>query len=144
MSEGDDERRDGSADDLLRAAPGMARLAGEAWWRTAEWTVDAAGRVLRAALSRPPPVEPSGEGEADADPPEPAAREEDSSAAALRARGEELLRRSADVDFEEDTHPAYARILSQLAPDEARILRLLAAQGPQPSVDVRTARPLRI
>jgi Abortive infection alpha len=34
-------------------------------------------------------------------------------------------------------HPAYARILTELAPDEGRILRLLATEGPQPSVDVR-------
>src|SRR2546430_4511653 len=51
----DDEQRNGTADDLLRAAPGLARIAGEAWWRTAEWTVDTSlrtsSRVLRAALS---------------------------------------------------------------------------------------------
>ena len=35
------------------------------------------------------------------------------------------------------THPAYARILTELAPDEGRILRLLATEGSQPSVDVR-------
>ena len=56
----------------------------------------------------------------------------------LRERGEELLRRSADVNFDEGSHPAYARILDDLAPDEARILRLLADEGPQPSVDVRS------
>jgi hypothetical protein len=60
----------------------------------------------------------------------------------LRARGAELLYHSADVRFTEDTHPAYARILEELAPDEARILRFLAIEGPQPSVDVRTSRPL--
>jgi hypothetical protein len=56
----------------------------------------------------------------------------------LREIGAELLRRSADVNFDEGTHPAYARILEDLAPDEARILRLLATGGPQPSVDVRS------
>lgn len=56
----------------------------------------------------------------------------------LRERGAELLRRSADVHFDESLHPAYERILSQLAPDEARILRLLAQRGAQPSVDVRS------
>lgn len=60
----------------------------------------------------------------------------------LRERGAELLRRSADVNFEEDTHPAYERILADLAPDEARILRLLVRDGPQPSVDVRSGLPL--
>jgi abortive infection alpha-like protein len=56
----------------------------------------------------------------------------------LRERGAELLRRSADVDYDLDAHPAYARILSEIAPDEARILRLLAQKGPRPAVDVRT------
>ncbi|BAW09901.1 conserved hypothetical protein [Nocardia seriolae] len=62
----------------------------------------------------------------------------------LRRRGDALLARSADVYFTEDVHPAYDRILDQLAPDEARILRFMALQGPQPSVDVRTNRPLGI
>lgn len=57
----------------------------------------------------------------------------------LRRRGAELLRRSSDVTDEEDIHPAYARILESLSPDEARILRLLTLEGPQPSVDVRSA-----
>jgi hypothetical protein len=34
------------------------------------------------------------------------------------------------------------RILEELAPDEARILRLLMLEGPQPSVDVRTGGPI--
>src|SRR3954469_9629809 len=60
--------------------------------------------------------------------------------AALRARGAELLRRSADVepDDEGEAHPAYVKILEELAPDEARILRLMMIEGAQPSVDVRT------
>lgn len=58
--------------------------------------------------------------------------------AELRERGAELLRRSADIDHDLDAHPAYARILSELHPDEARILRLLAVKGPRPAVDVRT------
>ncbi len=61
----------------------------------------------------------------------------------LRERGEELLQRSRDVWGEDDeTHPAYARILGDLAPDEARILLLLLRGGPQPSVDVRTGGPV--
>jgi hypothetical protein len=55
----------------------------------------------------------------------------------LRKRGAELLRESADVSTDDRTHPAYARIISELAPDESRILRLLASDGPQPTVDVR-------
>jgi hypothetical protein len=49
------------------------------------------------------------------------------------------LRASADVSTEDGTHPAYGRILAELAPDEGRILRLLALQGPQPAIDVRAA-----
>jgi hypothetical protein len=65
-------------------------------------------------------------------------------ATSLRDLGAELLRRSADVRYEEGAHPAYERILSDLAPDEGRILRLLATQGPQPAVDVRTGWPLNV
>jgi hypothetical protein len=58
---------------------------------------------------------------------------------ALRARGAELLRRSAAGEPDESSHPAYATILEQMAPDEARILRLLCTDGDQPAVDVRSA-----
>ena len=51
------------------------------------------------------------------------------------------MRRSRDVWYEEDAHPAYERILEELAPDEARIL-LPRSEGPQPSVDVRTGGPI--
>ncbi|HET9141046.1 Abi-alpha family protein [Actinophytocola sp.] len=70
--------------------------------------------------------------------------ENGTSAQELQALGENLLRRSADVTVTEEGHPAYARILSELAPDEARILRYLYLHGPQPSIDVRTNRPLGI
>lgn len=70
-------------------------------------------------------------------------REEQPPEKSLRARGEELLARSRDVWSEEGgIHPAYARILDDLAPDEARILLLLLRGGPQPSVDVRTGGPV--
>jgi hypothetical protein len=58
---------------------------------------------------------------------------------ALRAQGAELLRQSADVSSDDRLHPAFGRILGELAPDEGRILRLLAQDGPQPVVDVRAA-----
>lgn len=64
--------------------------------------------------------------------------------AELRRRGDSLLAMSADVTFDDDVHPAYGRILGELAPDEARMLRYFALNGPQPSVDVRTNRPLGI
>jgi hypothetical protein len=60
----------------------------------------------------------------------------------LRDDGEALLRKSRDVHYAEDAHPAYARILSELAPDEGRILHLLLLKGPQPAVDVRTGGPI--
>ncbi|MFL6107222.1 MAG: Abi-alpha family protein, partial [Marmoricola sp.] len=60
----------------------------------------------------------------------------------LRERGEDLLRRSRDVWSDDQAHPAYARILDEVAPDEARILLLLLRGGPQPSVDVRTGGPV--
>lgn len=59
----------------------------------------------------------------------------------LREMGQELLSRSRDVWNTDEGHPAYERILGELAPDEARILMLLLTGGPQPSVDVRTGGP---
>jgi hypothetical protein len=60
----------------------------------------------------------------------------------LSEEGAALLHKSRDVRYDVDAHPAYERILSELAPDEARILRLMLLDGPQPSVDVRTGGPL--
>lgn len=62
--------------------------------------------------------------------------------ASLRELGQQLLDRSRDVWDTDEGHPAYERILSELAPDEARILMLLLTGGPQPSVDVRTGGPI--
>jgi hypothetical protein len=56
----------------------------------------------------------------------------------LHQAAQELLRQSRDVWTEDRGHPAYARIIEELAPDEARILVLLMREGPQPTVDVRT------
>jgi abortive infection alpha-like protein len=160
--------------DFVRALPALTRLAVEAWWRTTRWTVGAAAdawlRALRAAVSGESPGEvlaTAGEdvrdyarrvlGLLDGNgrvPEEGREAPEDSEAAAgngagpgvrtLRERGAELLRQSADVDYHEEAHPAYERILEALAPDEGRILRLLALEGPQPSVDVRQGKPLSI
>ena len=112
--------------------PGMLRIAATAWRNTAGWTVGASlrtsARMLRALLPD--------EGADGSDPRANVATEP--KAPSLRERGAELLRRSADVDYSQDTHPAYERILGELAPDEGRILRLLADHGPQPAVDVRS------
>jgi hypothetical protein len=55
----------------------------------------------------------------------------------LQRHGQQLLEQSADIDYEMEIHPAFPRILDNLASDEARILRLLATEGPQPAVNVR-------
>jgi hypothetical protein len=141
---------------------GLARLAAGAWLRSAMWGLGVSIRLARAGLD---PAEARrlareledglrgfardalGVAELESRlrqvaPTPPAhrnGREEDMSTEALRAYGEELLRRSAEMEVEDDSHPAYARILEQLAPDEARILRLLATEGDQPAVDVRSS-----
>jgi hypothetical protein len=165
----DRDREDGSnrAAAALEVAPLMARLAAGAAWRTAGWTVGAYARgmnwLTRAALSDESTAELLNEARADLrdqirgllgfDEIEERLiggrrRERRSNEGPerdpLRQRGYELLERSADVEADEDAHPAYERILTQLAPDEARILRLLATKGAQPAVDVKTWRPLGV
>lgn len=54
----------------------------------------------------------------------------------LRQRGEQLLSKSAEISRDEAFHPAYPSILEELAADEARVLRLLATEGMQASLDV--------
>ena len=72
------------------------------------------------------------------------AHPEPAPAATLRQRGADLLERSRDVWNADPAHPAYERILDELAPDEARVLLLLMEGGPQPSVDVRTGGPIGV
>ena len=60
----------------------------------------------------------------------------------LRERARELLARSARLDPEDDRHPAFGLILEQLAPDELRILRVLAASPGQAAIDVEARGPL--
>lgn len=156
-------------DDLMRAAPGLARIYAAMWWHTAEWTLNsslrAGSRLLRAASGGGAPADlvqaveeevreyarrllgQDRAGDASDPQAEPEHRgggraPEAAPPADLRERGAELLRRSADVHDAEDVHPAYARILEVLAPDEARILRLLATSGAQPAVDVRAGLPM--
>jgi hypothetical protein len=148
-----------TVDRVFRAAPGMVRLAARSWWHLTEWTARTTvgtGRDVVASLAAGArPSEAMRDATADlrrlgrqamgAD--EPAVTRQQPAGATpeeLHARGAELLYRSADVWFSSDIHPAYERILDELAPDEARILRFLATEGPQPSVDVRTGRPFGI
>jgi Abortive infection alpha len=138
------EERD--SEGLLETAPALARLAFGTGVRTARWAAETTlgigagllGIELRENGARPP------EETADVVPSPPPGESESTRPRSLRDRGAELLERSADVEYEEEFHPAYERILGQLAPDEARILRLLATRGAQPAVDVRAGKALGI
>jgi len=55
---------------------------------------------------------------------------------ALQERGARLISQSADVGRDESVHPAFGSMLEQLSTDEARILRVLAVDGPQGVVDI--------
>lgn len=141
-------------------APGLLRLAAGAWWRTNVWTASAALRATRrlaeatrsgdsaAALVDDARNEAVGAARrvlGIAERPSNGSRDAPASdAEPLRERWEDLLERSTEVADDEDLHPAFADILSHLHPDEARILRLLASDGPQAAVDVRNWRPLGI
>jgi hypothetical protein len=149
----------------LEAAPGLARIAAGAWLKTAGWAganvLKGGRRLTRAALGSESATDLIRDARAelldvaqrvlgvsglephlsgltgdvgDGQRTEPT----------LRDRGTALLERSSELGGDGDSHPAYARILTELAPDEARILRLLANEGPQPAVDVRTWRPLDV
>jgi len=136
----------------MSAIPGLIRIAAGASLRTVEWTLSTTrrvgARVVDAAASGEAPTQLFQESGAElreyarrvlgVDQPEAESEDGAVPERSLRQRGAELLRRSADVHYSEEAHPAYERILEELAPDEGRILRLLALQGPQPSVDVRT------
>jgi hypothetical protein len=152
--------------DVIQAVPGLVRISAVAWTRTARWSVAtswrAGSRLLRAAATGESPEDifqavgdqirdslgrllGSGDESKDRSPAsqrrpsgEAAAKHSAMERTLLRERGAELLRQSAQLGVDEDPHPAYARILDQLTPDEARILRLLAREGPQPAIDVRT------
>ena len=140
--------------DPVRAAAGLVQVAASAAAEATSWSVDTArditGTVVRGSMAGRPPRELLSEaGEQMRESVRHAlgisAPQADSgadSAPNLRERGAELLRHSARVHSGEGDHPAYARILSELAPDEARILRFLYLDGPQPTLDVRTGRAL--
>ncbi|MGI8921416.1 MAG: Abi-alpha family protein [Solirubrobacteraceae bacterium] len=156
---------------LIDALPGLFRLTGGVWWRTAQWAVltsaQVSSRLMQAALSRESAArlleDVEGEmreyalrilglGEGDHRRGPGAGHDDGARASAgyggapasLRERGAELLRRSADVTYDEAAHPAYERILGELAPDEGRILRLLVLEGPQTAIDVRTSKTLNV
>lgn len=152
----------------LSTLPSLTRIAITAWLHTTEWTlknslkvprlvIEAARspqkvvellRELGAHLPDPTAANPASDGDQD----EEFARANKNGQAddqerelllrSLREEGQTLLRKSRDVRYDIDSHPAFERIMGELAPDEARILRLLMLEGPQASVDVRTGGPL--
>ncbi len=151
---------DERAAELVEGGIGLARLALGSAWRTSRWglstSMHIAERVVGALAAGESVTQAANQaatgardallefaGVDDGTPPDERQprrdRRHDPDVHELRRRGAELLRRSSDVNDDEETHPAYARILDSLLPDEARILRLLALEGPQPSVDVRSA-----
>ncbi|CAN5468164.1 DUF4393 domain-containing protein [soil metagenome] len=157
--------------DLLTAGVGLARLTVGTSWRLGRWGLGASvrvgNRVVKAAVTGENAttllddathalrdqardllgiVDDAGRivGFQMSDPQTAQVRQLEAEAVtgkALRARGAALLDASADVAYDEPFHPAYSRILDELAPDEARIVRLLATEGSQPAVDVRTYSP---
>jgi hypothetical protein len=157
---------------MLRAAPNLARVAAVSTLHMVGWTVGAAAAganyvVRRSVEGQPaaailqeaatdlrnlalralgidPSTLPSVDLNASGAPPAERNPMRGTSSRELQKRGIELLRRSNDVNVVEDTHPAFARILSEITPDEARILRYIYLEGPQPALDVRTFRPLGI
>lgn len=180
MSEFDSagDRTPAAWEGAAEALPGVARIAGTAWLRSASWAIGSgtrSARNLARAMTDPAAAGELVRGVADdiaeatrtissvasavsggvplpralldagvtlssmMAPDEVAERVRELS---LRERGEELLRRSRDVWSDGRAHPAYGRIIDELAPDEARVLLLLLRGGPQPSVDVRTGGPV--
>lgn len=157
---------------VLRAAPEIARVAAVSAWHMMSWTAGAtvagANYVARRAVEGQPATAILQEAASDlrnvalrtlgldphavpriglGDSPVSTFDQTVTRAAStteLQKRGTELLRRSNDVHVVEDTHPAFARILSEITPDEARILRFIYLEGPQPAIDIRTYRPLGI
>jgi hypothetical protein len=152
-------RANSPVEEIVELVPALTRLTAAAWLRSTVWGLEkgakASARIVRAVapdeakelaaevslalranarellgindLDRRMREGPGGRASALAE------------TGSLRARGAELLRQSADVSDEDGAHPAYARILAELAPDEARILRLLALDGAQPAIDVRAS-----
>jgi hypothetical protein len=151
---------------LAEALPGLLRVAAGLWVRTGVWALETSlrvgSRVARASTSPEAAaqfVEEIGTGirayarellgVTDLDervrqltPPRRRSGAPDApkiDADTLREQGADLLRQSADVDADDSAHPAYVRILAEIAPDEGRILRRLCLDGPQPAIDVRSA-----
>lgn len=149
---------------MIKAAPGLVRVAAVSAWHMMSWSVNAttsgATYVMKRAIDGEPATSIMQDAATDLrsaawralglndqhDAPGVPERMQarGASVSDLQKRGSDLMRRANDVHVIEDTHPAFARILTEITPDEARILRFLYVEGPQPSIDVRTNRPLGI
>jgi hypothetical protein len=152
-----------------QALPGLVKIAGSVLWRTNRWALNTSlhigNTVIRGAISgqstRALVEEISAEarqslreilGVCDPDPMPKALRERipahgyaaTAPEITLPDRMAALLDASSDLSYSDANHPAYVRLLSELAPDEARILRLFAQRGAQAAVDVRTRRPFGV
>jgi hypothetical protein len=146
----------------LTTALGLARFGMTVGRRALSWTSDTTLRTGQDVLARirngDPPVAIAEEVTKDLREAVQAALGEDAVKPAgesevvepevgLRTRGQALLEESAKLSADtgdDREHPAYARILSEITPDEARVLRLLFRSGAQPALDIRTNRPLGI
>ncbi len=130
----------------LNSVPAVARLAAGAWYRAATWSInttfEVAGRAFGVAERAAPDDALETVGMKKEDDPDEVREDR---ARSLRERGGELLDRAADVHSDNDpVHPGFARIVDQLAPDEARILKLLINEGPQGIVYVNKAAPFGV
>ncbi|MGI5223109.1 Abi-alpha family protein [Nocardia sp. CA-290969] len=140
----------------VRAVSGVARVAASVVSGTARWGVhtalDVTETVVRGSMAGDPPAEVRSEaigqvrealrlalGVTAAEPSGTASPTERS----LREQGAALLRLAASTRAPDEGHPAFARVLAELTSDEARILRLLRLDGPQPTVVVRGGRSSR-
>ncbi|MEV6661312.1 Abi-alpha family protein [Nocardia fluminea] len=137
----------------VRAATGVARVALTAASGMTLWTLDTAlgvtATVLRGSMAGNPPNEVLAEAETEVRDrlrhalglPTGAEHHREDGTPTLREQGAELLRLSASTHAAQpDAHPAYPGILAEITPDEARILRFLHVDGPQPAIDVRSGR----
>ncbi|MEU2034762.1 Abi-alpha family protein [Nocardia amamiensis] len=137
----------------VRAATGVARVAWSAVTGVTAWGVGTAvgvtSTVVRRSIEGAPPREVLAEAESEIRAamrralgiPAAAQPPAGESVPTLREQGAALLRLSASPHGEDENHPAFAGMLAELTPDEARILRFLHLDGPQPSIDIRTGRP---
>ncbi|WP_280457398.1 Abi-alpha family protein [Nocardia carnea] len=140
----------------VRAVSGVARVAASVVSGTARWGVhtalDVTETVVRGSMAGQPPAEIRTDatrqirealrlalGVTATEPSATASPTERS----LREQGAALLRLAASTRAPDEGHPAFARILAELTSDEARILRLLRLDGPQPTVTVRGGRSSR-